>query len=81
VSSQNKKTVAVIRGTAGWFPVVLDCGGKAGAATPLSAGQDLFGLTKPFGRAKAAWHFVSRRSPRRPSPANAQAIFKRLQVY
>jgi len=50
--------------TAGWRGTVLDCDGKAGAATPLlSGGRKPCGLAKLFRRAKAAWLYASRRSP------------------
>ena len=42
----------------------MECGGKAGAATPLAGGREFTDLRKCFVRAKAAWRFASRRSPR-----------------
>ncbi len=48
---------------------VMDCGGKAGAATPLFGRREDSRLRTPFARAKAAWRCASRRSPRRrPDP-------------
>jgi len=43
---------------------VLDCGGKAGAATPLSDGRSAGNVRADRGRAKAAWRCASSRSPR-----------------
>ena len=46
---------------------VLDCGGKAEAATPLSRAGKTTGLGGLLARTKAAWRSASRRSPRRRS--------------
>ena len=42
---------------------ILDCGGKAGAATPLSPARASIFIRKLFVRTKAAWRSASRRSP------------------
>ena len=46
----------------------MDGGGRAGAAKQLWNGRRLSKGNSPCGRAKAAWRFASRRSPKCAKP-------------
>src|ERR1035437_6849427 len=55
IAANPKRANGILPGARRLAARVLDCGGKAGAATPLSGGRILSAKWKTLVRAKAAW--------------------------